>query len=48
MVAYPGHILDSTKGIEIKFGTNINVNERKYRRKGPYSNILLELSLLFS
>ena len=46
MVAYPGHILDSTKGIEIKFGTNINVNERKYRRKGPY--ILLELSLLFS
>ena len=35
MVAYPGHILESTKGIEIKLGTYINVNERKYRRQEP-------------
>ena len=34
-VAYPGHILDSTKGIEIKLGTYIDVNERKYRRQEP-------------
>ena len=32
MVAYPSHILESTEGIEIKLGTYINVNERKYRR----------------
>jgi len=30
MVAYPG-----TKGIEIKLGTYIYVNERKYRRQEP-------------
>ena len=33
MVAYPGHILENTKGIEIKLGTYIDVNERKYRRR---------------
>jgi len=35
MVAYPGHILESTKGIEIKLGIYIDVNERKYRRQEP-------------
>ena len=35
MVAYPGHILESTKGIEIKLGTYIDVNERKYRKQEP-------------
>ena len=35
MVAYPGHILESTKGIEIKLGTYIDVNGRKYRRQEP-------------
>ena len=29
MVACPGHILDSTKWIEIKLGTYIDVNECK-------------------
>jgi len=28
MVAYPGQFLKSTKGIEIKLGTYIDVNER--------------------
>jgi len=27
MDACPGHILESTKGIEIKLGTHIDVNE---------------------
>jgi len=27
-VTYPSHILDSTKAIEIKLGTYIDVNER--------------------
>jgi len=35
MVAYPGHILESTKGIEIKIGTYIDVNEKKYKRQEP-------------
>jgi len=35
MVAYPGHILESTKGIKIKLGTYIDVNESKYRRQEP-------------
>jgi len=35
MVTYPGHILESTKGIEVKLDTYINVNERKYRRQEP-------------
>ena len=35
MVAYPGHILESTKGIEIKLGIYIDVNERKYRGQEP-------------
>jgi len=35
MVAYPGHILESAKGIEIKHGTYIEVYERKYRRQEP-------------
>ena len=30
-----GHILESTKGIEIKLGTYIDVNERKCRRQEP-------------
>jgi len=33
MVPYPGHILESTKEIEIKLGTYRDVNERKYRRQ---------------
>ena len=35
MVAYPGHILETTKGIEINLGTYIDINERKYRRQEP-------------
>jgi len=35
MVAYPGHILECTKGIEIKLCTYLDVNERKYRRQEP-------------
>jgi len=35
MDAYPGHILESNKGIEIKLGTYTDVNERKYRRQEP-------------
>ena len=34
MVAYPGHILESTNGIEIRLGTYIDVNEG-YRRQEP-------------
>jgi len=37
MVAYHGHILESTKGIEIKLDTYIDVNERKNRRQEPHS-----------
>jgi len=33
MDAYPGHFLESTKGIEIKLGTYIDVNKRKCRRQ---------------
>jgi len=40
MVAYPGHILVSTKGIEIELGTYIDVNERKYRRHWNHNPIL--------
>jgi len=35
MDACPGHILESTKGIEIKLGTYIYVNERKCGRQEP-------------
>ena len=35
MVAYPGHILESTKGIEITLGAYIDVNNRKYSRQEP-------------
>jgi len=31
MVAYPAHILESTKGIEIKLGTYIDVSVRYTR-----------------
>jgi len=31
MIAYPSHVLESTKGIKVKLGTYIDVNERKYR-----------------
>jgi len=31
IVAYPGHILGSTKGIEIKLGIYIDVDEKKCR-----------------
>jgi len=37
MVDCPEHILESTKGIEIKLGTYIDFNERKYSRQEPYS-----------
>ena len=44
-----GHILENTKGIEIKLGTYIDVNKRKYRRQEPIlSYILLELSLIIT
>ena len=35
LVAYPGHILESTKGVEIKLGTYIYVNEREYIKQEP-------------
>ena len=35
MVGYPGHILESTKGIEIKLGTYIVVNKREYKGQEP-------------
>ena len=35
MDACPGHILESTKGIEIKLCTYIDVNERMCRRPEP-------------
>ena len=35
MDACPGHILESTTGIEIKLGTYIDVNKRKCRRQEP-------------
>ena len=34
IVTYPGH-LGKYKGIEIKLGIYIDVNERKYRRQEP-------------
>jgi len=43
MVAYPGHILESTKGIEIKLGTYINVNER---RQEPQSYLKFDFNYL--
>ena len=33
MVGCSYHILESTRGIEIKLDTYIDVNERKYRRQ---------------
>jgi len=45
-VAYPGHILESTKGIEIKLGTYIDVNERKYRRQE--TNIIIHFTWIIS
>jgi len=35
MVACPGHTLEIIKGLEIKLGTYIDVNERKCRRQEP-------------
>jgi len=46
MVACPGHILQSTKEIEIKLAPYIDVKGRKCRRAIILSYILLELSLL--
>ena len=47
MVAFPGHILESWKGIEMKLCTYMVVNEKKCSRHEPYSCVtLLELSLL--
>jgi len=37
MVANPSHILETTKGSEIKLGTYIDVNERKYKGQEPHS-----------
>jgi len=42
----PGHILESTQGIEIKLGTYIDVNKRKCRRQEPYSYLTFYLSYL--
>jgi len=44
--ACPGHILESTKGIEIEFGTYIYVNERKCRRQDH--NPILHFTLVIS
>ena len=44
--ACPGHILESTKEIEIKIGTYIDVNERKYRRQEPQSYLIFNLEYL--
>jgi len=38
--------LESTKGIEIKLGTYIDVNERKCRRQAPLSYFTFYLSYL--
>ena len=46
MVACPGHISESTKGIEIKRGKYIDVNKRKCRRQEPYSYLTFYLSYL--
>jgi len=49
MDACLGHILESTKGIEIKRGTYIDVNKRKCRRQEPYlgeHSLLPAISLL--
>ena len=35
MDAGPGHILEITKGVEMKLGTYIDVDERKYSRQEP-------------
>jgi len=35
MVACPGHILESTKGVEIKLDAYIDENERKCERQEP-------------
>ena len=34
------HIFESTKGIEIKLVTYIDVNERKYRRQEPETHLI--------
>jgi len=39
MDACPAHILESTKKIEIKLGTYIDVNERKCRRQEPKKHL---------
>jgi len=44
--ACPGHILESTEGIEIKLGTYIDVNKRKCRKQEPYSYLTFYLSYL--
>ena len=46
MVAYHGHILESTKGIKIKLGTYIDVNEMKYRRQELLSYLTFYLNCL--
>jgi len=46
MVACPGHIFESTKGIEIKLDTYIDVNERKCLRQEPWSYLTFYLSYL--
>jgi len=33
--ACPGHIVQSTKGIEMKLGSYVDVNKRKCRRQEP-------------
>ena len=48
MVAYPGHILESTKGIEIKLGTYINVNERRQEPQSYLKFYFNYLSLFLS
>ena len=46
MVACPGHTSESTKGIEIKRGTYIDVNKRKDSAQEPYSYLTFYLSYL--
>ena len=46
MVAFPGHILENTKGILIKLGTHIDENKRSTEDKNIIlSYILFELSI---
>jgi len=46
MDACLGHILESTKGVEIKLGTYMYANKKKCSRQEQYSYLTLYLSYL--